>query len=755
VNEKAIIEIELLSETVFGGDASPLGTADIEIQTDEFGLPYLSGKTLKGLLREQAEWYNSFLPPEERLDKEIGRLFGMPWKDNHEALRIGSAKLGDAIYDFARRHNLGPADMLEAVTHIRSMTSIDETGRAAKGTLRQARVIKPGFVFYAPVFAAADLSIKERMLLEKAVKLLRHVGLMRNRGKGEVRCRLQWLDSGHRAVPVLEPASGETVGPYFELTIIAHEPLKISQVTGTSDSSQALDFIPGSVLRGALVQAYLQATGKRPDDLETEEIFDPRKVQFWNGYLSLNGKRGLPFPLHLFESKADSKSERKTRKVYSVLDKERFAEIRHQSPVRIAKDVMAFDGVRLVAGKIRKSSSLHLSMLEDARRKGQPAQIGGNRSRIYRYEALAAGQVFKAVVFAPESIPFVEWLSRQQTMMLWLGGARNSGYGRVTATVRPLAASPEWPEWQKNPTGGDLYVLAASDWILRDREGRPCSHLDPDWLGGQLGLKLELEDQVVQTRLTGGYISQWQAYQPSHAAVQAGSVFKYRVVSGTPEERKLKQLMDRGVGARINEGYGRLVLFSEWPFSELTDWEPERAADAGGVFGEANRVAGEHRAFRGDPETDGRQVDRIRRKLAHLRMEEMVRKRVEGWVGTPMQGSVSKSKWGVLWQIASEQLAEWQAGRATLDSVKGRWTRFWEDVDRRTENKRNRGLNGIRIGSRSLREFIFTELEHECELDGWLQTDDLQPYWNLRALELFFRQKIRGGKVIGKKVGQS
>src|SRR5690606_40279279 len=59
-------------------------------------------------------------------------------------------------------------------------------------------------------------------------------------------------------------------------TLSLHDALPI--LLGTSDSSQALGHIPGSVLRGALVQAYLQATGKPAEELETEDIFDPRKV---------------------------------------------------------------------------------------------------------------------------------------------------------------------------------------------------------------------------------------------------------------------------------------------------------------------------------------------------------------------------------------------------------------------------------------------------------------------------------------------
>jgi len=730
---KAIIEVELLSETLFGGDGSVLGTADIEIQTDERGLPYLAGRTLKGLIREQAEWYNSFLPPEERVDRQILRMFGKPWEDNHEGLRFGNAKLSDAIYEFVERHNIGGAEILNAVTNVRSMTGVDETGKAAKGTLRQARVMKPGFVLYAPVFANTELSEMERRLLEKAVKLVRHVGVMRNRGKGEVRCRLKWINtSSDNHEPVGE-------GPFYELTIYAHEPLKISQVLGTSDSSHALHYIPGHVLRGALVQAYLQSTGKSPAELETEEIFDPRKVQFWNGYLVLNGKRGLPFAQHLFESKQEAKESKKRRSIYPALDKERFRRIRRESPVRVARDVMVMERDVLLAAKVRKASALHLSLLEDARRAGRSGEY---RTRIYRYEALDAGQTFKAVVFAPVQTGFAQWLATRKTLTLWLGGARNSGYGRVSVTIEAMRESPERMDALSLKPTGELYVLASSDWIIRDRDGRLCGSLDASWLGEQLGIELEPEDQVVGTQMTGGFISQWQAYQPSYSAIQAGSIFKYRVLSGALDEERVKRLIEKGVGARVNEGFGRLILFTEWPYTEVEDQEPVNAGN------EAGKVV------RGDASSDNSQIERIKRNLADMRLQAATRERVAGWIRDVHGGRINSSKWGTLWQISSKILADIGTGRARSENAAERWVSFWEYVDDRTKNKRDPGLNAVRVGKWSLREFIFRQLEYEYKLDDWLEEDNRSLMWNLRALELFFRQMVRGKTSTSGKVAE-
>src|SRR5699024_1955710 len=105
----------------------------------------------------------------------------------------------------------------------------------------------------------------------------------------------------------------------ISVRIDAQEPLKINDVYRTSDSTQALDYIPGHVLRGALVHAYLKDSGLSSEDLNTETIFDDDKIQFWNGYLQIDGNRSMPFPDHLYEEKALSRSSQNIKSVYNAL----------------------------------------------------------------------------------------------------------------------------------------------------------------------------------------------------------------------------------------------------------------------------------------------------------------------------------------------------------------------------------------------------------------------------------------------------
>lgn len=190
-----ILEMELLSETIFGsGEAIP-GSVDSEIVYDEVGLPYLKGKTLKGVLREEANNIVS-LSNGYFENKDIEKIFGKVDNDEINKVAFSHCKVKDNISNLIekavtdRNSVISKEDIFEAVTDIRYFTAINEKGIAKKGTLRELRTINRGLVFTAKINILEELSEKEEMLLAMAVSSLKHVGMMRNRGKGNIRCTL-------------------------------------------------------------------------------------------------------------------------------------------------------------------------------------------------------------------------------------------------------------------------------------------------------------------------------------------------------------------------------------------------------------------------------------------------------------------------------------------------------------------------------------------------------------------------------------
>ncbi|HZW68118.1 MAG TPA: RAMP superfamily CRISPR-associated protein [Pseudogracilibacillus sp.] len=753
------IEIKLLSETIFGGDGVQRETVDIDLQSDEYGLPFLSGRTLKGLLRREAQWYVNQLPPshQEAYEKALGQLFGeadegVEHRENYQALKFGIAKLSDEIYKLIERENLPSRNVFDAVTLVRSMTSIDnETGTAQDGSLRQARVMQRDYSLFAPIFVNRKLSKEEKDLLETSVKLLRHLGMMRKRGKGQVQCQVHWHDSSasnDNKKVANKPIDSEV--KYILLHIENEEALKINDVLRTSDSTRSLNYIPGHVLRGALVHSYLMDQGLEEDELATEAIFHDEDMQFWNAYLQINRQRSIPFPVHLYETKEQARrdlADHEERRVYNDLTED-IEEIEKEAPVRIGEEMMMIDGERLLASNVEKTSNLHLSL--------NGPKDDDQVSKLYRYESIAPNQTFQAVIKVEKMNEFTKWLLEKEEMYLWLGGARNSGYGRSRVRISTLKENPE----QLTPIDeatDELYIIATSHWILRKEDGQLTHVLDEDFLSEELGAKLTLDQYIVNSSLTGGYVSHWQAYHPIIRAVKAGSVFRYKV-EGRLDRERIDTLVNKGVGQRRNEGFGRLTIFTSWPYKTLTKPKEVKAT--------YETVERKHVS----KETEREALQRFTHEFVQQDLTYIMHEKVNEWYESILhnfrqqvtfggvKSDLSATKIGNLLEVTSGLKHKIKKADCAKTEYQKVWNRFWEGYDSRQSNKEKLNYELIYITDESfgkvrLREFILEKLPKFQWRSNYFQdamTEASKVEWDVRALQLLLRRMVRDQRAITK-----
>jgi CRISPR/Cas system CMR subunit Cmr4 (Cas7 group RAMP superfamily) len=196
--------VKLLSDTVFGRGDGVAGLVDQEIVYDEkTGLPYIHGRTLKGLLVESCADILFALEQSQSSHSKTwqdlaARVFGKAGStiDSAGALHVGTAHLKQDLRDkliAAVKQGLPPQQVFEALTNIRRQTSIDEdTGTAAKGSLRSSRVLIRGLVFEADL--TLNLSDEELdnalALLSACASVTQRGGSHRNRGLGYLKVYL-------------------------------------------------------------------------------------------------------------------------------------------------------------------------------------------------------------------------------------------------------------------------------------------------------------------------------------------------------------------------------------------------------------------------------------------------------------------------------------------------------------------------------------------------------------------------------------
>lgn len=128
---------------------------DSTVVKDENGLPYASGKTIKGLVREMAEKFGE-------VDFLHKAYFSNAMLKEDVIKEITTNKLQDNLYD------------------VIASTKIDKDGIAEDKSLREIEVVIPISLYGEIRDIPNDFS--ER--LKKSLKLIKRMGLNRNRGLG-------------------------------------------------------------------------------------------------------------------------------------------------------------------------------------------------------------------------------------------------------------------------------------------------------------------------------------------------------------------------------------------------------------------------------------------------------------------------------------------------------------------------------------------------------------------------------------------
>ncbi len=143
--------LELLSDTCISSGESIAGIIDVEVEFDEYGIPFIPAKRIKGILREAAEDIN--LICDDKYSDYIDNIFGKPGGEcipGNMILENGRLKDYEEISDMVKRGQkskeygilFNEEFIKDSFTYIRSQTAIDKYGAAKENSLRNIRVLK-------------------------------------------------------------------------------------------------------------------------------------------------------------------------------------------------------------------------------------------------------------------------------------------------------------------------------------------------------------------------------------------------------------------------------------------------------------------------------------------------------------------------------------------------------------------------------------------------------------------------------------
>lgn len=174
-------KIQFYSQWHCGSGLSAGADVDNLVVKDSQGMPFVPGKTMKGLIREAVEDYLAFT---KAAATDLEKTFGV------EGSVTGEAHFGNAVLP-AREYNAIVANIAQHYLYNKvTTTAIDENGVARDHSLRSMETVVPctleGMI--------TDIPEAMQTVIAGSLGLLKRIGQKRNRGLG--RCDVSIVAKG-------------------------------------------------------------------------------------------------------------------------------------------------------------------------------------------------------------------------------------------------------------------------------------------------------------------------------------------------------------------------------------------------------------------------------------------------------------------------------------------------------------------------------------------------------------------------------
>ena len=173
-------KIEFYSFWHAGSGLSGATYADNLVNKNEYELPFIPGKTIKGLLRDAAEQVHE-INSEVITSDFIQSVFGsMPEKNEKKVADEGCAFFTNATLSENLSKNILDNGLTPHLYQVLSSTQIDENGQAKDNSLRQMEVTVP-LTLYGLIENFPEDKLEQ---LRNCMSWIKRLGQNRNRGLG-------------------------------------------------------------------------------------------------------------------------------------------------------------------------------------------------------------------------------------------------------------------------------------------------------------------------------------------------------------------------------------------------------------------------------------------------------------------------------------------------------------------------------------------------------------------------------------------
>lgn len=538
------IRIELQSNLCVSSGDGYATTIDTDVITDQYGIPYIPARRLKGCLRKAAVYIYG------EGSNIIEKIFGVPGNVASGSLSVENARIEEytSFQKMCAENGLTPNRVTELFTDTFASTAVESSGAAKENTLRLMRYVSKSKAWNPEenLVFCADVEIDDEYAndLKRICKALRHIGFKRNRGYGCVKCSL-------------EDRNAVTHSFDFPTDILDNEEYVITYAVQLDESlmlpsqaaDESTDYISGQAVVGALAGRYLKF---HDADAFFDSMFLSGAVRFSNLYITNEEYQTFVPAPQIFG---------KTKQSNCILDftvTERGKEI-----VKPLKDGYINAGLEIIKPQTERVYHNNLSNPD-----------GG----LYVQKCLQNGQIFMGTISGKGCyIKIIADLLLKGKLSF--GRSKTAQYSRCSIVGFNLAtAVPQKIQLHK---GDKVIYLFESDMLLPDSFAG--NSLDISSVCNAIGINksdLELESGL-KYRMISGYLSVIKMQRAHVRAVAAGSA----LVTICKEDMELNEILY--YGGRQNEGFGKVRIFKA---GELLKGCSANIAPESLVFAETNNA---------------------------------------------------------------------------------------------------------------------------------------------------------------------
>ena len=388
-------------------------------------------------------------------------------------------------------------------------------------------------------------------LVEDILKATRHIGLKRNRGMGNIRCKLAEANRDNPGEKLTEEKlpNGKTA-LYFGIENTSPLVLSASSETGTED------YISGQSIIGALALEFLKTNSA--DSEKFNDLFLNGNTIFTNFYPYINGKIHYPAPEYIKRLKI-------TKDYVCALAKDSIVELKKagydptngNQPKKLKGKYVSITNNRISACEIERDIVYHHRHHDES----------GNldEALLYGMEVIRSRQRFAGAIIVPDQ--YKETMVKLlQNADLSFGKSRSAQYG----SCRIIKAHDKsfWKKTDKKISKGRTIVVTFLSDAAFIRNGDNAGYtIYEDEIKELVKEELEKEYKIkidnkqgdsqylsyLQTAIRMGYMGVWNLRRSAFPVISAGSCLTY----------VLAEDCDPGIyriGEKQHEGFGTVLI---------------------------------------------------------------------------------------------------------------------------------------------------------------------------------------------------